>query len=106
MRNITAATNYREGEDGEPKHVVTPFLTFSDEMVALGFSIANDWPTIRGNVRNAVEMYPGVVCLDEDVDEGGNSVGVCLGCDDSDALSLCLIHMSLLGFNTGMIGEP
>lgn len=103
MRHITSACNYREGEEGEPKIVVGPFLSLSDEEQAEGKTIESVWPSVEAHAKEIVAEHPGVSIVGTDLDTTGHIGFLDLGCDEAEPLLACLVGLSRMGFCTGVV---
>ena len=90
--------NYREGEAGEPKHVVEPYMSLPDEVLEQGRGIAGEWPGVAGILDKLLFEHPQVTLLGHDFD-GDEIVFVTLGADEERPLvEVCEGLRSMCGF--------
>ena len=87
MADITRACNYREGDEGEPAHIVEPFT-----------SRPEDLPEAEGIVSGS----EGVQWLGSDADGECGLGFATFGSDDGDVLLCVLSQLSELGFCIGV----
>ena len=103
MRNITEASNYRDGWNYGYKHMVGPYYELDFEDIDDGVNIHSFWHSVADDIIALIRDNDSVMIGNPaDFDEENNIVFVDIVSDNEEALSKILETLSNEGWSTGI----